>query len=93
MIACRPSETLPFGGLQIDIRSAQTGLMVPHGLLAVPEAENLAAGTPQPEDLVARVQAIADELAGRPSVDWEDDLARGGGPSLALGVERRSRPR
>ena len=67
--------------------------MVSHGILAVPEAEDLSAGAPRPEDLVARVKAIADELARQPGVDWEDDLDRGGGPCLALGAERRASPR
>ena len=67
--------------------------MPPHGLLAVPEAENIAAGAPRPEDTIARVQAIADELARHQPVDWEEDLACGGGPCLALGAERRSNPR
>ena len=68
--------------------------MPPHGLLAVPEAENIAAAAPRPDDTIARVQAIADELALHPPVDWEEDLARGGGgPGLALGVDRRSRSR
>ena len=67
--------------------------MAVHGLLAVPEAENASAGSLQPEDLMARVQAIADELSRQQPVDWEDDIARGGGPSLALGAERRSNPR
>jgi hypothetical protein len=67
--------------------------MPPHGLLAVPEAENVAAAAPRLEDTVARVQAIAEELDGRQPVDWEEDLARGGGPSLALGAERRCAPR
>ena len=67
--------------------------MVTHGLLAVPEAEYLASGTSQLDDLVARVQAIADELARQQPVDWEVDIAAGGGPCLALGAERRSQPR
>ena len=67
--------------------------MVPHGMLAVPEAEILSAGAPRPEDTVARVQAIADELTRHQRVDWEEELAHGGGPSLALGIERRARPR
>jgi hypothetical protein len=67
--------------------------MVPHGLLAVPEAEYLAAGTSQPDDLIARVQAIADELSREQPVDWEMDIAAGGGPCLALGAERRAQPR
>lgn len=77
------------------MRSAQTLRMPPHGLLAVPEAENLSEPQRRPGDaLVAQVQAIADELARQQTgVDWEEDLARGGGPALALGVERRSNPR
>ena len=74
------------------MRQAHAGCMCPHGLLAVPEAEDLAEPQRAPrEALVARVQAIADELA-RPQagVDWEEDLARGGGPCLALGAERRT---
>jgi hypothetical protein len=67
--------------------------MPSHGLLAVPEAESLAAGALQREELVARVQAIADELEKLQPVDWDDDLARGGGPCLALGAERRCAPR
>jgi hypothetical protein len=67
--------------------------MPPHGLLAIPEAENIAAAAPRPEDTIARVQAMADELDRHQPVDWEEDLARGGGPCLALGVDRRSRPR
>ena len=47
----------------------------------------------RPEELIARVQAIADELARQQPVDWEADIARGGGPCLALGAERRSKPR
>ena len=68
--------------------------MSPLGLIAVPEAENLAASPAfQGAALVERVQAIAIELAELQVVDWEADLARGGGPSLALGAERRSAPR
>jgi hypothetical protein len=67
--------------------------MVPHGLLAIPEAENLALGTMPRDELIARVQAIADELARQQPVDWEMDIAGGGGPCLALGAERRSQPR
>ena len=69
--------------------------MPPHGLLAIPEAENLAGPQRAPsEALVAQVQAIADEVARQqPGVDWEEDLERGGGPCLPLGAERRSRPR
>ena len=66
--------------------------MPPHGLLAIPEAENIAPGA-RAEDAIARVQAIADELARRQAVDWEEDLAEGGGPSIALGTDRRARPR
>ena len=73
--------------------SAQTGRMFPHGLLAVPEAESLAAGKSQTDDVVARVQAIADELSRQQPVDWEADIAQGGGPCLALGAERRTAPR
>ena len=73
--------------------SAQTGRMFSHGLLAVPEAETLAAGKSQTDDLVARVQAIADELSRQQPVDWEMDIASGGGPCLALGGERRVKPR
>jgi hypothetical protein len=62
--------------------------MSPLLLVALPEVENVADGS-----VIARVQAIADELEKLQPVDWEDDLARGGGPSLALGVERRARPR
>ena len=62
--------------------------MSPLLLLAVPEAESLSR-----EDLVARVQAIANDLAGEQPIDWEADLDRGGGPCLALGAERRSSPR
>jgi hypothetical protein len=69
--------------------------MSPHGVLAVPEAENLSGGPyVSGEALVARVLAIADELARQQTgVDWEDDLERGGGPCLALGAERRCAPR
>jgi hypothetical protein len=67
--------------------------MVAHGLLAVPEAEILSAGTFKPEELIARVQAIADDLARMQPVDWEADIAGGGGPCLALGAERRTHPR
>ena len=67
--------------------------MVPHGLLAIPEAENIAAAASRPDDTIARVQSIADELARHQPVDWEEDLARGGGPALALGVDRRNKPR
>ena len=67
--------------------------MVAHGLLAIPEAEVLSAGALQPEETIARVQAIADELSRQQGVDWEEDIARGGGPCLALGAERRSKPR
>jgi hypothetical protein len=62
--------------------------MSPLLLLAVPEAENLSG-----DDVIARVQSIADELARLQPVDWEADLERGGGPCLALGAERRSAPR
>ena len=62
--------------------------MSPLLLLALPEAEN-----PAGEDVIARVQAIANELARGQPVDWEADLDRGGGPCLALGAERRSNPR
>ena len=67
--------------------------MPPHGLLAVPEAENIAAAAPRLDETIARAYAIAGELALHQPVDWEEDLARGGGPGLALGVERRSTPR
>jgi hypothetical protein len=68
--------------------------MVVHGLLALPEAESVsAAGSVQPDDVIARVQAIADELGRQQPVDWEGEIARGGGPSLALGAERRNAPR
>ena len=62
--------------------------MPAHGLLAIPEAESLAR-----DDVIARVQAVADELARAQPVDWEADLDRGGGPCLALGAERRASPR
>jgi hypothetical protein len=62
--------------------------MSPLLLLAVPEAEN-----PADDSVIARVQAIADELARQQPVDWEEDLGRGGGPCLALGAERRNAPR
>ena len=68
--------------------------MPPHGLLAIPEAESLAGSQRAPgEALVAQVQAIADEIAQQPGVDWEEDLERGGGPCLPLGAERRSSAR
>ena len=67
--------------------------MVAHGLLAVPEAEILAAGALKPDELIARVQAIADDLARMQPVNWEAEIAGGGGPCLALGAERRSAPR
>jgi hypothetical protein len=57
-------------------------------LMALPEAENAADAA-----LVARIQAIAEELERLQPVDWDEDLARGGGPALALGAERRSNPR
>jgi hypothetical protein len=62
--------------------------MSPLLLVALPEAENVADDT-----LIARVMAIADELERLQPVDWDEDLARGGGPCLALGAERRSSPR
>ena len=62
--------------------------MSPLLLLALPEMENVADDT-----VIARVQAIADELAKQQPVDWERDLEDGGGPCLALGAERRSTPR
>jgi len=67
--------------------------MSPHGLLAVPEAEILAGGQYASGELIARVQAIADELAQQSGVDWEEDLEHGGGPCLPLGAERRCAPR
>jgi hypothetical protein len=68
--------------------------MSPFGLIAVPEAENVAAAAGLPyAGLIERVQAIAIDLAELQAVDWEDDLARGGGPCLALGAERRVKPR
>lgn len=69
--------------------------MPAHGLLAIPEAETLSEPQRAPRDaLVAQVQSIADELARlQAGVDWEEDLARGGGPALALGAERRTNPR
>ena len=65
--------------------------MFSHGLLAVPEAEILPGG--RADDVIARVQAIADELSRSQPVDWEMDIASGGGPCLALGAERRNQPR
>ena len=62
--------------------------MSPLLLLAVPEVESAPDGS-----VIARAQAIADELERLQPVDWEDDIARGGGPSLALGAERRAAPR
>lgn len=62
--------------------------MLAHGLLAIPEAENLAG-----DELIGRVQAIADELARQQAVDWEAVLESGSCPALALGAERRSSPR
>ena len=68
--------------------------MSPLLLLAVPEAENVAdPRNPDGDAAMARVLSIADELAKLQPVDWEEDLARGGGPCLALGAERRSAPR
>ena len=55
--------------------------MSPLLLLAVPEAETLAG-----DDLVARVQAVANDLAREQPVEWGADLDRGGGPCLALGA-------
>ena len=78
----------PYGGLHFDMVEAQTGPMSPLLLLAVPEVENVSDGS-----TLARVQAIADELEKWQAVDWDEDLARGGGPALALGAERRSAPR
>ena len=75
------------------VSDTRLGSMVPHGLLAVPEAENLAAAGSPPDDAVARVLAIADEIARQQPVDWEEDLARGGSPCLALGIDRRAKPR
>ena len=75
------------------MRWAQTGLMVPHGLLALPEADSLAAGAMRPDEVIARVQAIAEGLGRQLPVDWEMDIASGGGPCLALGAERRNQPR
>ena len=64
------------------------------GLIAVPEAENIAAAPAiHGAALVERVRAISIDLAELQAVDWEDDLARGGGPCLPLGAERRSAPR
>ena len=62
--------------------------MSPLLLLAVPEAED-----PAGDAVIARVQAIADELARLQPVDWEEDLGRGCGPCLALGAERRASAR
>jgi hypothetical protein len=62
--------------------------MSPLLLVALPEAENVA-----DDGLIARVQAIAEELEKLQPVDWDEDLARGGGPCLALGAERRANPR
>jgi hypothetical protein len=62
--------------------------MSPLLLIALPEVEYVADGS-----VLARVQAIADELEKLQPVDWDEDLARGGGPCLALGAERRSAPR
>ena len=68
--------------------------MSPLLLLAVPEVENIAdPRNPDGDAVMARVLSIADELAKLQPVDWEEDLARGGGPCLALGAERRSTPR
>ena len=58
--------------------------------VAIPECEDRQA------DLVARLNAIADDLAQRRitrGVDWEQVIDMGAGPGLALGVERRLRPR
>jgi hypothetical protein len=68
--------------------------MTPLSLLALPEVENVADPRgASGDELVARILEIAGDLARLQSVDWEDDLARGGGPCLALGAERRSNPR
>ena len=58
--------------------------------VAIPECED------RQDDLVARLNAIADDLAQRRitrGVDWEQVIDMGAGPGLALGVERRLRPR
>lgn len=55
--------------------------------VAIPESDEA------PGELLARLSAVAEELERVQPVDWEEDLARGGGPCLALGAERRSNPR
>ena len=62
--------------------------MSPLLLLAVPEVDNIADAT-----RVLRAQEMEGEVAPYQPVDWEEDLARGGGPCLALGAERRASPR
>lgn len=70
--------------------------------VAIPEAENATAAAArdpatEAEVLFSRVRVIATDLAvrleGQDTVDWEQDLERGGGPCLALGAERRIAPR
>ena len=58
---------------------------------AIPESEST------PAELIARICAIADEMDQRVEVpqpvDWEAVIDSGAGPGLALGAERRLRPR
>jgi hypothetical protein len=62
--------------------------MSPLLLLAIPEAENVPDGS-----LAASVREMSAELGAQHPVDWDEDLARGGGPCLALGAERRASSR
>ena len=61
--------------------------------VAVPEA----GANADADALIARIAMIATDLASQPPehvvINWDRELDAGRGPCLALGAERRTRPR